>query len=169
MVQAGVLGLVLAGAIREEFAYVEKEFLELVSAHKRADDRGVRGDLFIPFSEGLMRHEYAGICFGGKHDIGVVLVVLKFNIVLGLVLFDELVFQDKGAFFIGCFYEINAGNLGIEVGEIPLRAEVGSYAFAYVDRLPDVDDLLLRVLEEIHAGGGGERCNDVFQMIRHSM
>ena len=94
-------------------------------------------------------------------DVGICLVVLEADVVLGLVALDEGVFEDKGlALGIGddVFVLGDArGQMPTLEGECGGVGEVGADAAAQARGLADVDNLAGGVPEDVDAGfsGGG--------------
>ncbi len=87
---------------------------------------------------------------------GVVLVVLEEDVVVRAVLFDEVRFEHQRFDFVAGADEFEAGGFGRESPALAACLEVLVDAGAEVVGLADVDGHVRLAPEDVHAGGGGE-------------
>ena len=100
--------------------------------------------------------EHAREFLSGHADPGIGLGVLEEDVVLGLVLLDEVVFQQEGV-GLGIHHgKLCVGNLAYQDARLGVQAlrrhKVLGHAFVQVLGLAHIDNLPLSVIVAVHAG-----------------
>ena len=97
---------------------------------------------------------------GREANVGIGLVVAQQHVEFRLVLLDEIVFERQGLALVVHDDVVEVGDFahqraGLGIGPARFQ-EVGAHAGAQRAGLADVEDRAQRVLEQVHAGLGGQ-------------
>ena len=102
-------------------------------------------------------------------DVGIPLVILEADVVLGSVLFDERVFQQQR-------FQLRLGGNDFDVGDFAAQAlgfdgihifvEIRAHAIAQVDRLTHINNCAVFIFMQINASSGGQLFQDFLYVLR---
>jgi hypothetical protein len=156
-VEAGAIILAINHPITAEKG---EDFAQHVQCLVYRPDRGVRTKIAgaIPFHTACHRH-FGEIILPMDFDVGVTFIIFQADIVFGLVLLDEGVFQKQGFQFTFSGDNFNICYFAAQVGRldgIDIFMELGTDPAAQINGFADVNDLVRFVFMDVDAGLDGQ-------------